>query len=53
VSVRGLGRTLQVVVGSGYAGTRAVRVAAPGGGPRADGVSAAGAARTAAGEPCS
>ncbi len=46
-SVPGLGRTLQVVVGSSYAGTRAVRVAAPSGG------SAAGDGRTAAADPCS
>ena len=45
VSVPGLGRTLQVVVGSEYAGTRDVRVAAPGG-------ATAGAPRTAAADPC-
>ncbi|HEX7188872.1 MAG TPA: LCP family protein [Actinomycetes bacterium] len=45
VSVPGLGRTLQVVVGGEYAGTRDVRVAAPGG-------ATAGASRTAAADPC-
>ena len=44
VSVPGLGRTLQVVVGSEYAGTRDVRVAAPGG--------ATAGPRTAAADPC-
>lgn len=44
VPVEGLGRTLQVVVGSSYAGTRAVRVAAPG---------PAGPGRTAGTDPCS
>lgn len=48
VAVPGLGRTLQVVVGSSYAGTRAVHVAA-----RSDGSTAGGAPRTAAADPCS
>ncbi|MGH8894389.1 MAG: hypothetical protein ACRDWY_13960, partial [Actinomycetes bacterium] len=48
VAVPGLGRTLQVVVGTSYAGTRAVRVAAP------SGVHAAMTdARTAGDSPCS
>jgi hypothetical protein len=45
VSVPGLGRTLQVVVGTSYAGTRAVRVASPTGTDSHDG-------RTAAADPC-
>lgn len=48
VAVPGLGRTLQVVVGTSYAGTRAVRVAA--GATNAAG--AAGQERTAAADPC-
>ena len=48
-SVPGLGRTLQVVVGSSYAGTRAVRVAGPAGGSG----TTADAGRTAAADPCS
>jgi LCP family protein required for cell wall assembly len=46
-SVRGLGRTLHVVVGTGYAGTRAVHVASPTGTGSAD------RGRTAASDPCS
>ena len=48
VPVAGLGRTMQVVVGSSYAGTRAVQVRAPAaipGGPTGEG-------RTAAADPC-
>lgn len=47
-SVPGLGRTLQVVVGTAYSGTRAVHLAAPPGAasPAAEG-------RTAASDPCS
>jgi hypothetical protein len=49
VSVPGLGRTLQVVVGSSYAGTRAVRVATAGSGS----VGAGDTERTAATDLCS
>ncbi|MCY7373790.1 MAG: LCP family protein [Spirochaetaceae bacterium] len=47
VAVPGLGRTLQVIVGTSYAGTRAVRVAPPAGVP-----AAADEPRTAAADPC-
>lgn len=47
VAVDGLGRTLQVVLGRSYAGTRAVHVRTPAGAP-----SASGAPRTAAADPC-
>lgn len=50
VPVDGLGRTLQVVVGTSYDGTRAVRVS--GGAVGAVGTAAGGAARTAAADPC-
>lgn len=48
VPVPGLGRTMDVVVGTSYAGTRAVPVAAPAGVP-----AAADEPRTAAADPCS
>lgn len=48
VSVPGLGRTLQVVIGTSYAGTRAVHVRPTAG----SGASATGSARTAAEDPC-
>ena len=48
VPVAGLGRTMQVVIGSSYAGTRAVLVPAPAGGSAGSGT-----ARTAAADPCS
>jgi LCP family protein required for cell wall assembly len=51
VSVPGLGRTLQVVVGRSYDGTRAVRVAAPA--AAAGARTAAGPPRTASADPCS
>ena len=48
VPVAGLGRTLQVVVGTSWTGTRAVHVAAP-----SDSASSASGPRTAAADPCS
>ena len=50
VPVRGLGRTLQVVVGSSWSGTRSVQVATPSG---QSGSTAGSGPRTASADPCS